>query len=180
MEPRNRFQGINSASLCSLAGRYDNPIPTRLFLAPIYCLKISVLAENVILPFSFGRRCKKQICVFGKTIKFPETATCHRFESQEKNRMQIATFLKKYINIVQCKLLPCRWQPCQLYNCRYPRPSHCPRKLYSHFLKIMMFKIVFVFYLFSQRIFVKQPMVYKGEFTKLKNIRYQGEGGSIK
>ncbi len=39
MEPRNRFQGINSASFCSLAGRYDNPIPTR-FLAPIYCLKI--------------------------------------------------------------------------------------------------------------------------------------------
>ncbi len=27
MEPRNRFQGMNSASLCSLAGRYDNPIP---------------------------------------------------------------------------------------------------------------------------------------------------------
>ncbi len=38
-EPKNRFQGINSASLCSLAGRYDNPIPTR-FLAPIDCLKI--------------------------------------------------------------------------------------------------------------------------------------------
>jgi hypothetical protein len=33
MEPRNRFQGINHASLCSLAGRYDTPIPTR-FLAP--------------------------------------------------------------------------------------------------------------------------------------------------
>ncbi len=30
---------MNSASLCSLAGRYDNPIPTR-FLAPIDCLKI--------------------------------------------------------------------------------------------------------------------------------------------
>jgi hypothetical protein len=29
----------NSASLCSLAGRYDNPIPTRC-LAPIDCLKI--------------------------------------------------------------------------------------------------------------------------------------------
>ncbi len=27
MEPRNRFQGMNSASLCSLAGRYDNPMP---------------------------------------------------------------------------------------------------------------------------------------------------------
>jgi hypothetical protein len=38
-EPRNRFQIINSASLCSLAGRYDNPIPTR-FLAPTDCLKI--------------------------------------------------------------------------------------------------------------------------------------------
>jgi hypothetical protein len=38
-EPRNRFQGINSASLCSLTGRYDNPNPT-LFLTPIDCLKI--------------------------------------------------------------------------------------------------------------------------------------------
>ncbi len=32
MELRNRFQGMNSACLCSLEGRYDNPIPTR-FLA---------------------------------------------------------------------------------------------------------------------------------------------------
>ncbi len=30
---------MNSASLSSLAGRYDNPIPT-LFIAPINCLKI--------------------------------------------------------------------------------------------------------------------------------------------
>jgi hypothetical protein len=35
------FQGIDSASLCRLAGRYDNPIPTR-FLAPIDCSKIPV------------------------------------------------------------------------------------------------------------------------------------------
>jgi hypothetical protein len=34
--PRNEFR-----SLCSLAGRYDNPIPTRS-LAPIDCLKIPV------------------------------------------------------------------------------------------------------------------------------------------
>ncbi len=34
-EPRNRSQGIDSANLHSLAGRYDNPIPTR-FLSPIY------------------------------------------------------------------------------------------------------------------------------------------------
>jgi hypothetical protein len=32
-EPKNRFSGINVASLCSLAGRYVNSIPTR-FLAP--------------------------------------------------------------------------------------------------------------------------------------------------
>jgi hypothetical protein len=44
MEPRNRFQGMNSVSLCSLAGRYDNPIPTQ-FLVPIDCLKIPALFQ---------------------------------------------------------------------------------------------------------------------------------------
>ncbi len=39
MEPRNRFQGMKSASLRSLAGRCENPIPTRC-LAPKDCLKI--------------------------------------------------------------------------------------------------------------------------------------------
>ncbi len=38
-EPRNRFQEIDFASLCSLAVRYDNPIPT-WFLAPLDCSKI--------------------------------------------------------------------------------------------------------------------------------------------
>ncbi len=37
-EPKNQFQGTIFARLCSLAGRYDNPIPTR-FLAPIDCFK---------------------------------------------------------------------------------------------------------------------------------------------
>jgi hypothetical protein len=41
MEPKNRFQGIDSASLCSPAGQ-DNPILTR-FLAPIDCLQIPAL-----------------------------------------------------------------------------------------------------------------------------------------
>jgi hypothetical protein len=33
MEPKNRFQGTDSASLCSLTGRYDNSVPNshRLF-----------------------------------------------------------------------------------------------------------------------------------------------------
>jgi hypothetical protein len=39
MDLRNRFQGIDSASLCSPAGRYEIPIPT-WFLAPIDCSKI--------------------------------------------------------------------------------------------------------------------------------------------
>jgi hypothetical protein len=42
---------MNSASLCSLAGRYDNPLPPR-FLAPIDSLKIPALAggyDNPIL-----------------------------------------------------------------------------------------------------------------------------------
>ncbi len=42
------MQGINSASLCSLAGRYVNPIPTR-FLAVIDCLKILALVLSVEL-----------------------------------------------------------------------------------------------------------------------------------
>ncbi len=39
MGSRNWFQGMNSASLCSLAGRYENPNPPRC-LAPIDFLKI--------------------------------------------------------------------------------------------------------------------------------------------
>ncbi len=42
MGPRNWCQGMNSASLCSLAGRYENPIPPRC-LAPIDFLKIPAL-----------------------------------------------------------------------------------------------------------------------------------------
>ncbi len=41
MEPRNRFRGMNSASLFSLAGRYDNPFPPRC------------LAPSVSDPYSF-------------------------------------------------------------------------------------------------------------------------------
>jgi hypothetical protein len=35
-------ESMNSASLCSLAGRYDNLIPNR-FLAPLDCLTIPAL-----------------------------------------------------------------------------------------------------------------------------------------
>jgi hypothetical protein len=39
---------MNSASLCSLTGRYDNPIPTPC-LAPIDCLKIPAQAKSIFL-----------------------------------------------------------------------------------------------------------------------------------
>ncbi len=52
MEPWNRFQGMNSAILCSLAGRYDNPIPPQ-FLAPIDSLKIPALAPRPTSIHSF-------------------------------------------------------------------------------------------------------------------------------
>ncbi len=48
-EPKHLFQVINSARLCSPAGRYDNPIPTR-FLAPTDCLKIPALGDGSQLP----------------------------------------------------------------------------------------------------------------------------------
>ncbi len=43
---------MNSASLCSLPGQYDNPLPTR-FLAPIDCLKIP--AQSEFTPFAGGK-----------------------------------------------------------------------------------------------------------------------------
>ncbi len=55
-EPRNRFQGIDSASLCSLAGRYDNPIPNP-FLAPTDCSKIPAL----VLPPSLPTYCNDDV-----------------------------------------------------------------------------------------------------------------------
>ncbi len=45
-EPRDRFQGIDSASLCSLASLHDNPIPT-LFLAHIDCYKIKFQSPGI-------------------------------------------------------------------------------------------------------------------------------------
>jgi hypothetical protein len=48
-EPKNWFQEINYASLCSLAGRYDNSIPTR-FLAPLDCSKIPAQEKPPVPP----------------------------------------------------------------------------------------------------------------------------------
>ncbi len=46
-EANNLFQGTNYARLCSLAGRYDNPIPSR-FLALIDCFNIPAQVKTTI------------------------------------------------------------------------------------------------------------------------------------
>jgi hypothetical protein len=48
----------DSASLCSLAGRYDNPIPTR-FLAPIDCLKVQALSTETQFVQKIDRKSAK-------------------------------------------------------------------------------------------------------------------------
>ncbi len=57
-KPRNRIQGIESASQWSLAGQYDNLIPTR-FPVPTDCSKIPALASCPSLcpvPTAAGRK----------------------------------------------------------------------------------------------------------------------------
>jgi hypothetical protein len=69
-EPKNRFQGTNSARLCSLAGRYDNPIPT-WFLASLDCLKIPALFDCTV---DIYRQKQKQF--ISKTKKFLFLCLC--------------------------------------------------------------------------------------------------------
>jgi hypothetical protein len=83
MEPRNRFQGSNFASLCSLAGRYDNPFLTR-FLAPIDCLKI--LAQDFMwayvqnigtFPLSQNLKWYQKKWKFPHKVEYLEKIGCH-------------------------------------------------------------------------------------------------------
>ncbi len=79
MEPRNRFHLIDSTNLCSLAGRYDNPIPTQI-LAPVDCLKIPALEFKM-----------------DKNVwESPQTIEKYRVE-QAANGAQRITILKKPI-----------------------------------------------------------------------------------
>jgi hypothetical protein len=51
------------ARLCSLAGRYDNPVPTR-FLVPIDCLKIPALDDFIYASSAvyLSSQCRSRIC----------------------------------------------------------------------------------------------------------------------
>ncbi len=87
MGPRHWFQGMNSASLWSLAGRYENPIPPRC-LAPIDFLKIPALIllrlqEKMLFVLiccvrknSFGIRGKILLRLRGKILFVLEERFC--------------------------------------------------------------------------------------------------------
>ncbi len=83
--PRNRFQGMNSASLCSLAGRYDNPLPPRI-LAPIDSLKIPaqisclsvILTSYSIAATGFPRMYTSRSRVHRNLLGFPSTSEAYR------------------------------------------------------------------------------------------------------
>ncbi len=61
---------MNSASLCRLAGRYDNPVPP-WFLAPIDCLKIPTLQHNDMFVSVFVL-CHEVCCKVQWTTKIGE------------------------------------------------------------------------------------------------------------
>ncbi len=74
MEPRNRFQRINSASLCSLAVRYDNPIPS-WFLDTIDRLKVPAQTTQKQRPNSRTKSSKKELRVFLLAMQHSQTQT---------------------------------------------------------------------------------------------------------
>jgi hypothetical protein len=93
MEPGNWFQRMNFASLCSQAGRYDNPVPTR-FLASIDCLKIPAL-----------------IHLFNWEVKDDLPFTPFRFSFGAKYSTRIIIIIILCIITVTVSLLYSAWQP---------------------------------------------------------------------
>ena len=86
MEPKKRFQGINSASLFSLAGRYDNPLPTR-FLAPIDCSKIPAQCSLQRLEHIQGVELMQGLIIF----LLPLTITAKQYLVETKNSLESLT-----------------------------------------------------------------------------------------
>ncbi len=74
---------MNSASLCSPAGRDDNPIPTR-FLAPLDCLKIPAQVTGLTLNYTAKTKCRKfetnipRKGISGPQSQFPHSCFCER------------------------------------------------------------------------------------------------------
>ncbi len=93
MEPRNRFLGTDSAILCSLAGRYDNPIPIR-FLAPIDCSRIPA-QHSCHITFSV------HLC-FESTVTtlHQQNATAYRGHRQNKRIVFRRNPLKIFLQLI--------------------------------------------------------------------------------
>ncbi len=74
-----RSSGIDSASLCSLAGRYDNPLPTR-FLALIDRSKIPAQKRGPSQGFSI-------------TSRFLAPIDCSKIPAQKRGPIRVFLFL---------------------------------------------------------------------------------------
>ncbi len=118
MEPRNRFQGMNSSSLCSLPGRYDNPIPPR-FLAPIDSLKIPALRLSLV-SWLASRYCSEKIprnrlrmisVIPGKKVHGHfegfRGLWKSQFRSPERNWMTWKEFVFQKLTLKQIELTAC-------------------------------------------------------------------------
>jgi len=111
MGPRHWFQGMNSASLCSLAGRYENPIPPRC-LAPIDFLKIPALKPPFLnLPESISIATLPPFGPIEGQKWFDHISSQWEYQ---KNRFAFISFGK-----IQFFLPPCIWNlPFMSYRLR--------------------------------------------------------------
>jgi hypothetical protein len=100
MELKNRFQGIDFASLCSLAGRYDKPIPTR-FLASMDRSKIPALMI----------RSEAESMKSADTIM--ETVSCHSFRKLSTAREMLLR-INSLCTRKKVKLIKAKWSTSQI------------------------------------------------------------------
>ena len=96
---------MNSASLCSLVGRYDNPIPTR-FLAPIDCLKIPALYASAtgrirMKPLSFAGLLKvpKREIFVTELIILSHPICIGDLRTKAKNRLFAILFFYRWLSV---------------------------------------------------------------------------------
>jgi hypothetical protein len=107
---------MNSTSLCSLAGQYDNPIPTR-FLAPIDSLKIS--SSDISPKYKIGDISQKS----GQhTIARQKNIQKNRFQGNDS--ASPCNLVGWYDNPILTRFLAsidCRKIPAQPFQGMYPK-----------------------------------------------------------
>jgi hypothetical protein len=94
---------MNSASLCSLAGRYDNPVPPR-FLTPIGSIKIPALKTKSTLVFLLAGA--------AYTHKKSKSSKLSKLLSKQNKICTVAVPLKRDVSISYIVLISAqRWVP---------------------------------------------------------------------